>query len=192
MIVLFHHSPPTAIMTPPKCATHTLHDALCAPPHCGQSVVGPVAGNQDLLDRHVRSWPNEVVGFRRVVVVRHPLDRLVSLYLHLARWDAAFGRATPAFWFFAQQVGRRELSDPFYAWSVSQWLAGVEFEAVLRVESLASGLSNLGLGVDRLPLRNASYHVRPWRQFYDPSLLEAVSGWAKPDCDRFGYEWPHS
>ena len=28
MIVLFHHLPPTAIMTPPKCATHTLHDVF--------------------------------------------------------------------------------------------------------------------------------------------------------------------
>jgi hypothetical protein len=184
-----------AIMTPPKCATHTLHAVFCAPPWCGRSIVGPTVSDPQKLDRHVRQWPNELVGYRKLVVVRHPLDRLVSLFLHFVRFEAAEGRGTPCFADFGRWVVGPERPDAFapqliYQWNLSKWLEGVEWDGVVNVESLADDLRREGLVVESLPCENASYRVRPWHDFYMPDLLELVRPWAQTDCEQFGYDWP--
>jgi hypothetical protein len=50
------------------------------------------------IDRHVTQIPHEAEDCQIVAVVRHPLDRLVSLWHHLVRFDAYHGRATMAFY----------------------------------------------------------------------------------------------
>jgi hypothetical protein len=180
-------------MTPPKCATHTLHAVFCAPPWCGRTIVGPTAADPQKLDRHVRTWPNELLGYRKLVAVRHPLDRLVSLFLHFVRFEAAEGRGTPCFANFCRWVVGPERPAAFapqviYQWNLSKWLEGVEWDGVLRVESLDEDLWREGLAIESLPCENASYRVRSWQEFYDDELLDLVQPWAMTDCERFALE----
>jgi hypothetical protein len=181
-----------AIMTPPKCATHSLHAVFCAPPWCGRTIVGPTVSDPSKLDRHVRQWPNELAGYRKLVVVRNPLDRLVSLFLHFVRFEAAEGRGTPCFADFCRWVVGPDRPAAFapqviYQWNLSRWLKGVEWDGVLKVESLAHDLQREGLALASLPRENASYRVRPWQKFYDAELSRVVREWATGDCKRLGY-----
>ena len=182
-----------AIMTPPKCGTHTLHAVFCAPPWNGQTIVGPTVSDPQKLDRHVRVWPNDLESYRRLVVVRHPLDRLVSLYLHFARFEAAEGRGTPNFADFCRWVVGTErppgfCGQLFYHWNLSRWLEGVSWDGLVKVENLAGDLVREGLAVESLPREYASFRTRPWRAFYTAELLEHVRPWATPDCERFDYD----
>lgn len=183
------------ILTPPKCATHSLHAVFSAPPWRGHTIVGPTIADRRLLDRHVRTWPNELDGHRKLVVVRHPLDRLVSLFLHFVRFEAAEGRGTPSFNNFCRWVVGPDRPPGFapqllYQWNLCQWLEGVAYDGVLKVESLAEDLRGEGLAVESLPRENTSFRSRPWRAFYCAELLDLVRPWATPDCEQFGYAWP--
>lgn len=122
---------------------------------------------------------------RRFVVVRDPYARLVSLYLHFARWQASIGMGSPHFGGFARQAVEGKL-EPFYGWQLSQWLAHAGDAEVLRVESLVEDLHGLGIDAE-LPRVNVSFYRRPWQDFYTPELVELVSPWAAPDCERWGY-----
>jgi hypothetical protein len=183
----------TRRVSPPKCGTHTLHAVLCAAPWNGQTVVGPTQSNPEKLDRHVRTWPNEVIGHRKLVAVRYPLDRLVSLFLHFVRFEAAHGRGTPSFEDFCGWVvgpGRPVTFAPqlLYQWNLTQWLDRAGWDGLLKVDHLRDDLHRVGLPVGDLPRENASYRARPWQEFYNAQLLELVSPWALPDCERFGYD----
>ena len=181
MILLF---PPVnvAVMTPPKCATSALHQALCGPPWHGHTVVGPSAPG--LFDRHVNTWPSEAWEMHRCAVVRNPYSRLVSLYLHRVHWQAALGFGGPDFGVFCRMVAEGA-QEPFYAWNLCQWLPD-DGATIIRVESLAADLATIGIPAE-VPRSNASFYRQPWEQFYNPDLLDIVADWAKPDCDRFGY-----
>jgi hypothetical protein len=140
-------------------------------------------------------WPNELAGYRKLVVVRHPLDRLVSLFLHFVRFEAAEGRGTPSFDTFCRWVVGPERPAAFapqviYQWNLCQWLEGVEWDGVLRVESLGEDLRREGLAVGSLPCENASYRVRPWQAFFDADLLHVVGKWARADGEKFQFKWP--
>jgi hypothetical protein len=74
---------------------------LCSPQWGGRTIVGPTISDPAKLDRHVPVWPNDLESFWRLVVVRHPLDRLMSLFLHFGCFEAAEGRGTPCFADFA-------------------------------------------------------------------------------------------
>jgi hypothetical protein len=183
MILLFQSQ--IAIMTPPKCATNTLHAALCQPPHHGAALIGPAEPSTN--SRHCRVWPAEADPCRKYVVVRNPADRLVSLYLHYARQQSGLGRAVECFAEFAARVGSGNEPAPLYGWNLSTWLEGVPFDGVLRVESLLSDLQATGLAVDRLPLLNRSFRHQDYAAFYTPEILTTVERWARPDIERFGY-----
>jgi len=188
MIVLEKYQ--TLIITPPKCATHSLHLGLCREPYGGVTVIGPSMGG-GRVDRHTTAIPCEADDFSIVAVVRNPYDRLVSLWHHLVRFDAMHGRGTMAFYMFAAHVGRRDpntvAGDPMYGWNLYNHLAGVPKRTkYVRLESLREDLAALGIALDKLPHELASQR-RPWQDYYDDGLLATVELWAKPDCERFGY-----
>jgi hypothetical protein len=54
--------------------------------------------------KHYPHVPNETFGFKVLLAVRHPLDRLVSLYHHQCRLAAWEGLASPSFDDFARSV----------------------------------------------------------------------------------------
>ena len=98
---------------------------LLSPQPHRNAIVGPTISEPRKLDRHVRVWHNELDGHRKLVVVRHPLDRLVSLFLHFVRFEAAEGRGTPNFRTFSHWVvGPRPpefMPQLIYQWNLVRW-----------------------------------------------------------------------
>ena len=192
------------IITPPKTASTTLHKVLCTEERGGIWVNGLSIGGRT-VDHHV---VGQAPGYRLLMTVRQPLDRLGSLYLHQARYDAGLGRATEAFWCFANRVGRGEHPDPMYQWNQVKYLEGLKRRedglivepappALLHVETLQSDLVAAGLDVGELPRANAMPFRQEWQFYFGEgpardSLLAVLEEWAKPDFERFGYEWAAS
>jgi hypothetical protein len=46
------------------------------------------------------------------------------------------------------------------------------------------------LPIDALPELGKTSGRAPWASCYDKALLATVEAWARPDCERFGYDWP--
>jgi hypothetical protein len=181
-----------AIVTPPKCASTALHDAVRHLP--AELRVWPVLGPSldGRIDHHTRGIPPGCVGYKIVAVVRHPLCRLVSLYQHLCTWQSCRGLASPSFQRFSALVAHQRMGDDFYEATLNQWLAGLKLSHVLHVESVDAELRALGLPFPQLPKANASHRL-PWPAYFErPELLEAVKPWALPDFELGEYEWPQA
>lgn len=185
-----------AIMTPPKCGTNTLHNILGNDRWRGLCYVGPTPISPASYDRHVNKWPNEVLRFRKLVVVRHPLIRLVSMYLHLTVRRGGGGEAVPAFSDYAALVAAggtvAPFSDALYTWNLNKWLMGVPADNILHTEHLMEELHVEGLAVERMPRDGRSYKAKPYHEFYTDETLAVVAPWAAPDCAAYGYTWPTS
>jgi len=193
------------IITPPKCGSRSINAALCQ--RWGAQVwCGPSMGGRG-EDHHNARIPFGKEPYEKYVVVRHPLDRLASLWRHLV--DAAkvaplnpsdpsspVGCGSMAFYDFAAKVGRRDAgtiaADPFYGWALCDHLKECQADVEpLRLESLKEDLAEIGLPVLELPhLGKSNGGESDWRRYYDSPLLAAIAAWAKPDCERFSYEWP--
>lgn len=183
----------TIIITPPKTASRSLNDAFCGcPPYRGQLVIGPSMDGR--VDHHTPIVPCGKEEFRVLVTVRHPLDRLVSLWCHLVDHDKSAGRATMAFYIFAAHVGRQDAGtvagDPFFGWNLCRHLEQLEGATPIRYEELAADLERVGLPVEGLPWLGKTSGRKKWPAYYDAATLAAAEPWARPDCERFDYDWP--
>jgi hypothetical protein len=177
----------TVVLTPPKTASDTLHRLFCSgPPWHGLALVGPHHG---AIDKHFPSVPAEAHGFRVLLSVRHPLDRLVSLWCHKARLAAYEGVANDSFERFAGRVASGEEPDWLWRTTITELIGAQNIDGLLRAESLAEDLTAAGFQASPLIRHNASYR-RDWRAYYTPELRDAVRPWAAPDCERFAYDWP--
>jgi len=176
------------ILTPPKTASETLHQALCREPWGGYHAVGIDQHSATGYSHHVCLLPDQALTWRIIGTVRHPLDRLVSLFHHHARGETFLGRAAWAFWFFARMAcDPNEPALPaWYKRSVSDWYQGLKLDGVLRVEHLQDDLANEGFDL-RLPRVNTSFR-RPWREYYDEATLVLARAWAKADSEAYGYQ----
>lgn len=190
MIVL--HGLKIAIMTPPKCATNSLHAALRQPPLSGETFVGPSPGGG--WNRHYNVWPSEVLRYRKLVVTRAPKARLVSMYLHLCSRCAGRGLPSLSFRDYVSEMLKPEpyfgpeFSIPLYSWNLSRWFRDVVFDATVRVESLVDDLNREGVVVrGELPRLNVSYRGQDVAEFYTAEILSLVEPWLAEDRDRFRY-----
>jgi hypothetical protein len=183
MILLIDHR--TVILTPPKTASDTLHRVFCSgPPWNGLAVVGPHHG---VVDKHYPHVPNEAFRFKVLLTVRHPLDRLVSLWHHKCRLAAWAGEASESFPRFVNGLAAGEVVTWLWKTTIVELIGDQRIDGVLKCESLADDLAGVGLPVDAKHRHNTSFR-RPWQDYYDAGLLATVEPWARPDIERFGYD----
>lgn len=196
------------IFTPPACATHTLHELLCAPPYGAQSVFGPSCGSLERLDRHTCLTPVEAEGFHRIVCIRHPYGRAVSLYLHDCRWRSGQGLPCESWRDWFERLAAGKIADRFFAWSIRDHFAGSGKMPArrIRVENLHSDLRGLGYPLPaelRLPVANRSHYTRPvtagqpdWSSWYGPAAdpgcvpLGLAASLLDDETRQLGYELP--
>ena len=167
MIILDSHR--IVMLTPPRCGTHVLHAAYC----ClgGQHVIGPSSFDPP-VSWHTVVIPPIAAEYRVLGIVRHPLDRLVSLYHHLCHYHAGQGWGAPGFTEFAWQLCRDELPK-LYTTSLTQFYAPVPTWLPIHWERLAEDLRIHGLG-RALPRLEVSVDRRDWRGYYTAETLARV------------------
>lgn len=164
----------TVIVTPPKCASVTLHTL-------GKAEVG--FPNDQKTSAVI---PAEYTDWRKLLVTRNPYARLVSLYAHRARDNAYRGSATPSFGEFSRRAVAGS-ATPWQDWLPIWMLVGRQnFDGLIVFENLIDSLKSYDLGT-AIPHYNPGYH-RPWREYYSDQLLEEVRPWAAGDCQAYGYE----
>lgn len=180
------------IITPPKTGSIALHKALCNDKFGGVAAYGnSIATNN--YDHHVSGACR---GYKTLVSVRHPLDRLVSLWFHHVRDETFYGRASPAFWLFANFVGRREVLTNFYLYNISRYVEYLGDYEVIRIEHINEDLKKYGIDDANVDVYfSTSFRERNWRPYYGDrnsfnSLLHVLSPWAEPDAKLGGYDWP--
>lgn len=179
------------IVTPPKTASDLLHRTFCQSPWHGLAIVGEHSepGN---IDKHYPGIPNEAAHFKKVLIVRHPLDRLVSLYHHYCRLRAFDGLSSPDFGCFVVLVAERSVAWMFHM-TIGDLIGDFSPDVVIRVENLEDGLRNAGLEVADLPhWVNQSFRKEWWEYFRGTCALECAKEWAKADAERFGYDLDYS
>lgn len=131
-----------------------------------------------------RAYPEEPSRHPRFMVVRHPLDRLVSAWSHFLAEPGASNELTLAgyppgcsFDAFLGQVLQRHDDEPH---TRMQWQAAGPWpiEDLVRLEALPEAWERLRhrhshLPLDPLPQRNASRHG-PWADYYSPTTRQAA------------------
>jgi hypothetical protein len=184
MILLLTHQ--VVIVTPPKTASDSLHRLFCSgPPWNGLALVGEHSepGN---IDKHYPRLPNEAANCTTLLLVRHPLDRLVSLYLHRGRLLSYRGEPTPSFEEHCRLLVDGKLVSWLFTSTIADLVGDWKPDRLVRVESLGRDLAEAGLVVPNVPRVNFAFR-RPWPAYYTPSLVQLVRPWAAKDADRFGY-----
>lgn len=181
MIILHRYR--AAILTPPKCASTSLHVALCRPPHDGSWICGtdPRWGE---VDKHCLS--PIPAGYAVHAIVRHPASRVVSLYHDWCRVRAYYGQATGDF-------EQRVLCLPhwegeFWFWNagLTEILSAAPPHTVHHVESIGTLWDALGIPPVELPRENASWS-RPWLEYYTPETFAHVREIYAADFAAYGY-----
>lgn len=188
MLLFYEHK--LALYTPPKTASTSLIETLCRPPYSGILCIGPI-GEPGHFDHHSSVTPQGSFDWRKVAAVRHPLQRLVSLWGFFATNELKEGRGVYQFSHFALDVAERRHPFYFYSWNQCDVLGPGNYELV-KVESLGADLHRIGLLTrpDDLPRTNyflGSFQSPDWRELISPELKTALESWWRPDAERFGY-----
>lgn len=168
------------VITPPKTGSTSLHNELCrSAPDCLPVYTLDPEGS---VSKHGVVVPVEfaTVGYRVAVVVRDPLDRLVSQYTHWSNWQTSQGLAAPSLLDFLTSP-----PDSFvFGWNLTRTLAGVRYDTVWRLETLNKHLDAEGLPT--VGRSNASWH-RATNELLTGELKRLALERSADDNSTFGY-----
>ena len=118
------------VATAPRCAALAVHQAL-APLPGSRWVVG--VNTDNWADHWTTRVPHEWKTYRRVIIVRNPYTRLLSLADHYNRLRVSQGHKP---WELDQFVGERHRLNWFYSMTQTEWAAGLKPCDVIQVENL--------------------------------------------------------
>lgn len=180
------------IVTPPHTASGNLHKTLCV------GKIGAIWFEAEHIpdnpgDHHVikcsrQQWENYGV----VLVVRHPLDRLIGLYKHLRfHWSVELSNSIPHCKSFDEFVGvvgsDLNIISWFYRYTICRLIGNQKIDYLVRFENLEVELSDiLKENISLLPAYPTKHD--DWRLYYNEKTLHVAKKWAKDDLERFGYE----
>jgi len=188
MILLYNKQ--TAIITPPKTASTTLLTTLCYHPYYGILCVGPSQDNY--YDQHSIVTPPAPFEWKKIAIVRHPLQRFVSLWGHLAREQVAkFEPVTPIGEFVSIIANKLH---PFYFYQSNQNdILGSENYYYVRVENLVPELVQYEILKEdtvSLPQINTFGYessTPDFKEILSDKMIEDLRWWWEPDSIRFSY-----
>jgi hypothetical protein len=146
------------IITPPKCGSTSLHEALCRnPKYNAIFFIGPSGNNGKFnrdIDKHTIYAPMEYQNHDYYVVIRNPRDRFISLFHHYRRWH----KDNKTFDQYVTMLENNELTW-FYHFTIGLIIAelnGINYR-FLNLETINEDLAKLGIRthVPLLHTRNA-------------------------------------
>ena len=174
------------LITPPKCASISLHVSL--PAYGGIQVYGPQGDDSSYpIGPHTSHIPSHAQDYRAYVVYRNPYDRLVSLWYEFARYAMRQGKHVPAFLAWVPQALDNQHSW-FHSWNISRYVQGLDLEGHLDICTLNQGLAKLLGDEVQIPKLRESHDRPAWKDLYNANLLEIVHSWATADVRRWGQE----
>jgi hypothetical protein len=173
-----------AYVGPPKTASTSLHEWLSQPLLC-ERLWNPKQG-----DQHESQVPPEARGFFTFASIRNPYSRAVSLWCHGLASGEMDRPPIPRFE-FPEFVERLPDAAKFYGASQTEWLSGIQLDAVLRIERIEEILdlppfSPLKNALEPIPRLNFTEHEQ-WQRYYDRRLAEMIFRHFREDFDAFGY-----
>lgn len=181
-----------AIITPPKTASTTLLTILCSPIHCGVLCVGPSGPEKDYFDQHSIILPPAGFVWKKIATVRHPLQRFVSLWGHLAREQVLKFEPVISLQEFVDVIANKLHTFYFYQWNQNDILGTDEY-LYAHVENLLPELVEYGIfepNTESLPNINAFNYessTPDYRTLLTDEDIEKLRWWWEPDVTRFGY-----
>jgi hypothetical protein len=194
MILLYTKQ--TAIITLPKTGSTSLFQTLCKPPHYGTFCIGPSGDDPDYYDHHSVILPQAGFKWNVLVVVRHPLQRLVSLWGHLAKEKVMKMQNAPSLESFINTLADNKYSFYFYQWNQSKILEKVNYDyTIIQTESMEEQLLELGILDYKGELLNLntfnieqSSKSKPYTEILSANMIEKLRWWWEPDSEKFNYK----
>lgn len=194
MILLYNKE--TAIITLPKTGSTSLFHTLCRPPHYGTFCIGPSGDDANYYDHHSVVLPQAGFKWKVLVVVRDPLQRLVSLWGHLAKEKLSNMQNPPTLQNFVDTIASNIHPFYFYQWNQSKILEKATYEyTTIKTETMEEQL--LGLGIleykgELLNLNtfNIGQKSKSYTEVLSVAMIEKLKWWWEPDCDNFSYSKP--
>lgn len=190
MILLYDKK--IAIITPPKTASTTLLTTLCSCQYQGVLCVGPSGPEKDYYDQHSVIVPPAGFIWKKIATVRHPLQRFVSLWGHLAREQILKFEPVVPLQEFVDIIANRLHDFYFYQWN-QDTILGKEDYFYAHIENLLPELIQHGVfeqNTASLPNINSfSYEssTPDYKNVLTEEDIQKLRWWWEPDAIRFGY-----
>lgn len=190
MILLYNKQ--IAIITPPKTASTTLLTTLCLPPYYGTLCIGPSGPESNYYDQHSIIVPPAGFVWKKVAIVRHPLQRFVSLWGHLAKEQVLKFEKVISIEEFADVISNKLHPFYFYQWNQNDILGSEEY-IYIHVENLLTELISLDIikpETTSLPHMNTFNYegsTPHYKTVLSNEIIQKLKWWWEPDVIRFNY-----
>ncbi len=195
MIILPRHK--LCIITPPHTASRHLHNALCTPKHGGIYCIGP--NPEGVADHHYTQRCSEYYDFKRVLIVRNPLDRAIGLFLHY-EWACQNQPLTIDLhglnWnnFTTALLEDNPRVSWLYRYTISRLVSGDTYDHIIKYPDLQQDISNLlGCSIEMEPAYHPPNIAKEWYAS-DSNGVAAwfnILKWSKEDFfSYFPEDWP--
>lgn len=184
-MIVVPFKPKTIICTPTKTGTEALLSVLTRRSRFGQRI----------MPKHRATVPDEYASFHRVLVVRNPWNRLVSMFYYLRKMHGSWGKGS--FISFAEfceyhQYRCKHKPSVDWTWNFCDYANVFQQQEVWHTENLESDcVGRFGLHFDLPPFRQINVttdRTKSYEAHWTKKLRQLVAPWAEPDAEMFGYE----
>lgn len=191
MILLYDKQ--IAIITLPKTGSTSLFETLCRRPYSGVFCIGPSGDDLNYYDHHSVILPQAPFIWKVFVVVRHPLQRFVSLWGHLAKEMVMNMEDPPKLQQFVNIISNNNHSFYFYQWNQCRILEKTNYQYdIIKTENLEKDLLKNGILQNagellNLNVFNITQRSKPYQQLLSTEMIEKLRWWWEPDAIKFDY-----
>lgn len=181
------------IITPPKCASTSLHTYLCDQQNnvyvVGPQLVGDHSEKHTTVLPYGVRWPEQHPKLNKKyqigLVVRNPYARAVSLWGHARDWDDLIH---VEFDHFVKHI-LMPVQQPFLSSTISRIMHNFEkpVAKLFHVESLVEDFTAIGADMSSFPHYNKVDHP-PYTELYTQELMDLVYYWGQKDFQDYHYD----
>jgi len=193
MILLYAQQ--TAIITLPKTGSTALFETLCRVPYRGVFCIGPSGNDPKYYDHHSIILPQAPFKWKVVVVVRHPLQRLVSLWAHMAKEQVMTFQPVTQLKHFVDAVANEWYEFYFYRSNQCDIIKDLEYDYIIKNEFLEDHLINLKILQHKGQLLSSNQFdpgmgssTPKYQDVLTVEMIEKLKNWWEPDAKKFNYK----